>query len=117
MPGQEQQFYFFQPDINASHMLVSAWSHSGGLLTFGILHSALSGLQQYMQWASEGDVQGYNKGNSPIVFQISDGLWGTVGLGYVGLRGWAGGPSCVYQVVGGKGHDCNDVFMGKLKGI
>jgi hypothetical protein len=98
-------------------MFISAWSHGGGLLTFGILHSALSGLLQYMQWGSEGDVQGYNKGNSPIVFQISDGQWGTVGLGYVGLMGWAGGPPCVYQVVGGKGHDCNDVFMGKLKGI
>lgn len=95
-------------------MVVSAWSHGGGLLTFGILRSTLTGLLEYMQWGS-GDVEGYNKGNSPIVFQISDGQWGTVGLGYVGLTGW--GPPCVYQVVRGKGYDCNDVWMDKLEGI
>lgn len=45
--------------------------------TYGILESALTGLLQA--------VQNYDKGNYPMVFEIDDGAWGEVGIGYVGL--------------------------------
>ena len=68
-----------------------AWSHQGvftnievgvksqvGSLTCGILKSAFRGLA---------DVSAnYNPQNFPVLFQINDGDWGEVGIGYAGYR-------------------------------
>lgn len=85
----------------------------GGQLTFGILKSALEGLAQFMEWGSGGVGDGYNKGNAPMVFQISDGQWGEVGMGYVGYTGWPG-HGCVYEVVAGKASDCKTFIKKKI---
>lgn len=77
-----------------------------GQLTYGILGSALTGLSQFI------DV-GYNHDRNPIVFQVNDGAWGEVGIGYVGMVDPTD-ASCTYSQGGGKRWDCADVIAGKV---
>jgi len=86
--------------------------HSVGRLTFGVLRSALQSLQQFMEWSKLAN-GGYNKGDGPMAFQINDGQWGEVGMGYVGYTGWPG-HGCVYEVVGGKASDCKTFIKKKI---
>lgn len=86
--------------------------NSVGLLTFGVLKSALLGLLQFMEWSTFAS-GGYNKGDGPMVFQINDGQWGEVGMGYVGYTGWPG-HGCVYEVVQGKVSDCKKFIKKKI---
>lgn len=89
--------------------------NSVGKLTFGVLRSALQGLEDFMAWGREA-ASGYNKGEGPIVFQISDGQWGEVGMGYVGYTGWPG-YGCVYEVVGWKAGECKDFIKKKIADV
>lgn len=67
-----------------------------GEITYGILNSALSGLNQF---------QITYKNNDPIIFQINDGQWGEVGRGYVGFLRPSDG-ACVMQIYQGKDEPC-----------
>ena len=111
-PGQEQTHYWYTDENDGSDYVVFAEGRKTGTLTFGILHSALTGLLQFMQ-AGQIAASGYDKGSSPIVFQINDGQWGEVGIGYVGYTNWPG-QGCVYQVVNDKPSDCVDVPKGNV---
>lgn len=110
-PGQEQVHYWNTWD-KSSDFVVFAEGYKSGTLTFGILHSALTGLLQFMQ-AGQIASSGYNKGNDPLVFQINDGQWGEVGIGYVGFTGWPG-MGCVYQVIDDKPSDCVEILKDKV---
>lgn len=82
-----------------------------GKMTYGILEAALTGLTQA--------VQNYNKGNYPMVFQINDGAWGEVGIGYVGLVPdervvtWRT-DKCVYEITPDGLKPCSDVEARRL---
>ena len=78
-----------------------------GQLTYGILGSALTGLSQFM------DV-GYNHDRNPIGFQINDGEWGEVGIGYVGMVDDHDHATCTFSQSGSKKWDCADVIAGKV---
>lgn len=76
--------------------------NSKGKMTYGILKSALAGLKDV--------VDAYMESNSKtMVFQISDGEYGEVGIGYVGFhtKGWR--EECVYDIVKEEGYSCSDV--------
>ena len=77
-----------------------------GQLTYGILGSALTGLSQFV------DV-GYDHNGNPIVFQVNDGEWGEVGIGYVGMVN-PDDKTCTYSQSGLKKGDCADVIAGKV---
>lgn len=67
---------YFSPQV--SNVNAKVFMHdSVGRLTWGIIHSALTGLMTL--------TQNYNKGNYPMAFKINDGGWGEVGSGYVGI--------------------------------
>lgn len=104
---------FMTPGFNwymtppATNFQVYAQS-SKGVLTWGILVAALTGLGQYVNG-------GYDFGNSPIVFQINDGQWGEVGIGYVGfIDPDDSEEKCVYWEVQGEKRYCEDVTAGKV---
>lgn len=80
--------------------------NSKGVMTYGILGSALTGLSQFAD-------AGYDNTQSPIVFQVNDGEWGEVGIGYVGMVNPADG-TCIYGRSGTTKGDCADVMAGKV---
>ena len=57
----------------------------------------------------------YDVDDDPIVFQINDGQWGEVGIGYVGYID-PNDPQekCIYEDVQGKEEYCEDVTAGKV---
>lgn len=75
-------------------------SGKNGKLTWGILNSALAGLQQYSE---------AYQNNLPIIFQVNDGQWGEVGRGYVAfLREETDGSyTCLLEIYQGKETDCS----------
>lgn len=81
---------------------------SKGVLTWSVLVAALTGLGQYVS-------DYYDYGNNPMVFQINDGQWGEVGIGYVGfINPDDPEEKCVYEIVQGKAAYCEDVTAGKV---
>ncbi len=58
---------------------------------------------------------GYDFGDNPIVFQVNDGQWGEVGIGYVGFID-PNDPEqrCVYEDVQGEVGYCEDVTTSKV---
>lgn len=104
---------FMTPSFNwymtplATNFQVYAQS-SKGILTWGILVAALTGLGQYVN-------DRYDIGDDPIVFQVNDGQWGEVGIGYVGFID-PNDPEekCVYEDVQGEVGYCEDVTAGKV---
>ena len=91
----------------ATNIQVYAQS-SKGILTWGILVAALTGLGQYVNGT-------YDFGDNPIVFQINDGEWGEVGIGYVGFIDWYDQEAqCYYELVWGEDGHCKDVTAGKV---
>lgn len=104
--------YYSLDAKDGSNYAVFAQS-SVGTLTFGILHSALEGLREFMSIGQSGQGEAYNKGNNPIVFQINDGQWGEVGIGYVGWLGYQG-QDCVVAVQQGKVTRCYGVGKGEV---
>ena len=81
-----------------------AVKNKGGEMTYGVLGSAMLGLSQFMD-------KGYNQKDVPIVFQINDGDWGEMGIGYVGMVDPVTG-SCRYGAYHGRKWDCEDVMKG-----
>lgn len=81
---------------------------SKGILTWGVLVAALKGLGHYVSYF-------YDLGNYPLVFQINDGQWGEVGIGYVGFID-PDDPEeqCVIENVQGEVWYCEDVTAGKV---
>ncbi|KAF6219247.1 hypothetical protein HO133_005072 [Letharia lupina] len=104
---------FMTPGFNwymtppATNFQVYAQS-SKGVLTWSVLVAALKGLGQYVN-------NTYDFGDVPIVFQINDGQWGEVGIGYVGFID-PDDPQekCIYELVWGKEGYCEDVTAGKV---
>ena len=81
---------------------------SKGVLTWGVLAAAMTGLGQYVN-------DTYDFGDYPIVFQINDGQWGEVGIGYVGfIDPDDPDEKCIYEDVQGKAMYCEDVTAGKV---
>ena len=81
---------------------------SKGILTWGILVSAMTGLGQYVN-------EDYDFGDNPIVFQISDGQWGEVGIGYVGFIDQNDPDKrCIYESIQGEVGYCEDVTALKV---
>lgn len=80
---------------------------SKGVLTRGIMVSAWTGLLQY--------ADDYNRERMPMVFQVNDGQWGEVAIGYVGYID-PDDPKkrCVYQNIQGDVGYCEDVAGGKV---
>ena len=101
--GISGEWYMTPPNWN---MQVFARSQKG-VLTYGILGAALLGLQQYV-------LSGYDRSNDPLVFQINDGKWGEVGIGYVGYVDPSDKQNCVYRSEMGTNFPCQDVAAGKV---
>jgi len=78
--------------------------NSVGGMTYGILDSALSGLAEM--------ASAFAHHQTTIVFQINDGKWGEVGIGYVGFDLVGSQDGCVYDVVAGRAYPCSDVRDG-----
>ena len=91
------------PDTNIE---IGAISHVG-TLTYGILKSALVGLT---------DVSAnYNQDNNPVLFQINDGSWGEVGIGYAGYKNDVG--QCIYMENSTANYACRDAMNGHAGGL
>lgn len=78
--------------------------NSKGKMTYGILNSAMSGLAEM--------ASAFIHHQTTIVFQINDGKWGEVGIGYVGFDLIGIQDGCVYDVVAGRAFRCSDVRDG-----
>lgn len=74
-------------------------SGKNGQLTWGIVESALSGLGAWATEYNNACNAGYGACN-PIVFQVNDGQWGEVGIGYAAYYE-ASDDKCVLQIEGG----------------
>lgn len=83
---------------------------SGGKMTYPVLALALSGLYDMM-------AQGINWKQLPIVFQISDSDWGTMGVGYAAYI-YPDTKECVYALDVSEDRvahfPCSDVKQGKV---
>ena len=80
---------------------------SKGKMTWGILESALTGLQ----------LAALNYGpTSPMVFQINDGEWGEVGIGVIGIEVGddPNNQTCYYEITPSGSKNCNDVQEKKV---
>ena len=72
-----------------------------GQLTWGIVRSALSGLTT---WNTQ--YNNYCRGAcTPIVFEVNDGQWGEIAIGYAGYYEASGGK-CVLEITGGNKPKC-----------
>lgn len=69
-------------------------------VTWGILASALGGLANA--------TYNYDHQNTPLLFQINDGKWGELGIGYAGVVDPTTGE-CQYSVVAGQNYPCSAV--------
>lgn len=78
--------------------------NSVGRMTYGILQSAMSGLTEM--------ASAFIHHQTTIVFQINDGKWGEVGIGYVGFDLIGSQDGCVYDIVAGRAFPCSDVRNG-----
>lgn len=77
---------------------------SKGKMTYGVLLSALTGLSQM--------AEAYIREKKTMVFQVNDGGWGEMGIGYAGFV-WEGSRGgCVYDLVEGADMPCEDVKRG-----
>ena len=72
-------------------------------LTWGIVNSALIGLWQFLSVYATGQ-----KNQNPIVFQVNDGKWGEVGIGYAAFLRPSDGK-CLLQIYQGKEIECKDL--------
>lgn len=70
-----------------------------GTMTYGVLQSALSGLAQA--------AINYNPTNAPMLFQINDGKWGELGIGYAGYID--ANDQCIYEITPNKWRGCTSV--------
>lgn len=92
--------WYTQPGAN--HMRVHAAGREW-ILTYGVLGASLTGLLQYVD-------AGFDKSGDPIVFQINDGNWGEVGIGYVGYVD-PDTDECMYELKNGVASPCWDIGM------
>ena len=70
-----------------------------GTMTYGVLESALTGLKYA--------TSNYNPTNAPMLFQINDGRWGELGIGYAGYVDV--NSNCVYEITPKVSSSCSDV--------
>ena len=74
---------------------------SRGRMTYGILGAVLTGLLVA--------VENFDQNNLPLVFQVNDGKWEEVGMGYVGLMTDGTVSTCTYEIDAAGPHPCSDV--------
>ncbi|KAL6714193.1 hypothetical protein ACLMJK_008688 [Lecanora helva] len=75
-----------------------------GTVTYGILASTFSGLADAML--------NYNTQNNPIIFQINDGNWGEVGIGYAGYKNGVG--QCIIMENATANYQCKSAMNGYM---
>lgn len=78
--------------------------NSKGTMTYGVLLSALTGLSQVAET--------YVREKKTMVFQINDGKWGELGIGYVGFVYPGAKSNCAYDIVDNIVSYCEDVRKG-----
>ncbi len=78
--------------------------NSKGTMTYGVLLAALEGLSRVAEL--------YIHEKKTMVFQINDGKWGELGIGYVGFAYLGAKGNCVYDIVGNDTMPCEDVRQG-----
>lgn len=83
-------------------------NHAKKKVTYGILGSVFSGL-------AEAAID-YKHKSAPILFQINDGKWGELGIGYVGILVNGQPGSCQYSVIAGQDFPCEQVVNGTAVG-
>lgn len=94
----------FTSNVAAKNIQVHFENSKGGKLTWGIANAALRGINEFYQAYSD---QTYN--NLPIIFQVNDGAWGTIGIGYVAYLRPSDGQ-CILQIKGGKETPCSKLW-------
>ena len=80
--------------------------NSKGTLTYGVLLSSLKGLRDVADMYIALDEY------KSMIFQVNDGKWGEVGIGYVGYSYVEGESGYVCDTVGNIILDCDDVKKG-----
>lgn len=94
------QWSFSPPTTNIELYVQNA----KGTMTYGVLLSALTGLSQVADL--------YIREKKTMVFQINDGKWGELGIGYVGFVFTGSNGHCAYDIVKDKVLHCEDVRRG-----
>ena len=92
---------FIQQDTNIELEV----QDSVGKITYGILNAFLDGMANA--------ALNYNPTNAPMVFQINDGQWGEVGIGYAGYLDHKDGQ-CWYEITPTGSSPCQDVVDKKV---
>ena len=93
----------FTSDPVGSNVQVHMEGAAKGTLTWGIANSALTGLQQFYENYSDEQIN-----NFPLIFQVNDGAWGEIAIGYVAFLRPSDGK-CLLQVYQGKELECKDL--------
>ncbi|KAL6721977.1 hypothetical protein ACLMJK_001082 [Lecanora helva] len=93
----------FTVDPAGTNVQIHMENSGGGKLTWGIVNSALAGLWQFLS------VYGTASQNqNPLVFQVNDGAWGEVGIGYAAFLRPSDGK-CLLQIWQGDEMECKDL--------
>ena len=93
----------FTVDPAGTNVQVHMENSNKGKLTWGIVNSALIGLWQFLSVYGTG-----SSNQNPIVFQVNDGQWGEVGIGYAGFLRESDGK-CLIQIFQGKDIECSSL--------
>ena len=93
----------FTVDPAGTNVQVHMENSGGGKLTWGIVNAALAGLYQFLSVYENG-----SQNQNPIAFQVNDGAWGEVGIGYAAFLRPSDGK-CLIQIWKGKEIECKDL--------
>ena len=93
----------FTVDPAGTNVQIHMENAGGGKLTWGIVNSALAGLYQFQSVYGNGD-----RNQNPFIFQVNDGAWGEIAIGYAAFLRPADGV-CILQINDGKEIWCQDL--------
>ena len=91
----------FTNDPAGTNVQVHMENAKGGKLTWGIANSALAGLWQFSSVYAVGSQR-----QNPIAFEVNDGQWGEIAIGYAGFLRPSDG-TCLLQIYQGTEKDCS----------
>ena len=93
----------FTVDPAGTNAQVHMENSNNNKLTWGIVNSALIGLGQFLSVYNTGSAYEY-----PLVFQVNDGNWGEVGIGYAAFLRPSDGK-CLLQIYQGNDLECSSL--------